>query len=94
MSLSHPSLPDHHNTTPPRLRERLLQHEWDNTVRPWTRRKGVADFERFAAEKEIPVPFDAVTRLYAVRGGFLCDNMVCAPGALRLKKRPPCPLMR
>lgn len=33
------------------------------------RRRGVAEFERYAAEHEVAAPFDAVTRLYQVRRG-------------------------
>jgi hypothetical protein len=32
------------------LREQLMRHEWDATVRPWTRARGVAQFERWVAE--------------------------------------------
>jgi hypothetical protein len=35
-------------------------------VRPWARRRGVAEFEKFAADKELGAPFDGVTRLYQV----------------------------
>jgi hypothetical protein len=44
-----------------------MRQEWDATVRPWVRRRGVSDFERATAEKGLGVPFDAVTRLYEVR---------------------------
>ena len=30
------------------------------------RRRGVAEFERYAAEHDVAAPFDAVTRLYEV----------------------------
>jgi hypothetical protein len=33
------------------------------------RRRGVADFERFAAEQQLGVPFGAISRLYEVRHG-------------------------
>ena len=46
-----------------------MEMEWDGAARAWTRAKGVAEFERAAAEGELGVPFEAVTRLYEVGAG-------------------------
>ncbi len=42
----------------------LMHQEWAATVRPWARRKGVADFAKQAAEKQVPVEWEALQALY------------------------------
>lgn len=39
-------------------------------VRPWMLRKGVSEFEKFAAEKDLKVPYEAISRLYQVCAAF------------------------
>eukprot|EP00877_Chromochloris_zofingiensis_P012812 jgi/Chrzof1/7785/Cz02g36190.t1 len=46
------------------VRERIMQQEWEETVRPWSMRKGVSDFEKYCAENDKEVDYDTMSRLY------------------------------
>eukprot|EP00878_Enallax_costatus_P020141 GHUV01021273.1.p2 GENE.GHUV01021273.1~~GHUV01021273.1.p2 ORF type:complete len:118 (+),score=36.60 GHUV01021273.1:503-856(+) len=51
------------------LRDRLLKGEWDETVKEWALRNGVAEFQKYVVEhgeeKGIKVSWDDIQKLYA-----------------------------